>query len=202
MRPGYRGSDAAVVGTASGTHSETVSQKANRVVPVAAAFAAILPLAAFLGLVSTVVATVNRLAGPAWMPAAAAIAAMAAATACQTWGARRWGRKIPIEPLPDGMEVIEPRGSARRLAIKMSGPLLVALLLGVVRRHSLASDLLLTAAAPMFYGWWVGRVLVLSRHVEGIDRQHHVTLLAAAGPFEACGGKRRLFAVRPPLPQR
>ncbi|HET8806666.1 MAG TPA: hypothetical protein VFM47_09360 [Gaiellales bacterium] len=114
-----------------------MSQRANRVVPVAAAFAAILPLAAFLGLVSTVVATVNRLAGPAWMPAAAAIAAMAAATAWQTWGARRWGRKIPIEPLPNGMEVIEPRASARRLAIKMSGPLLVALLLGVVRRHSL-----------------------------------------------------------------
>ena len=145
MRPGYRGRDGRVVGAASGTHSETVTQKANRVVPVAAAFAAILPL-------------------------------------------------------PDGMEVIEPRGSARRLAIKMSGPLLVALLLGVVRRHSVPSDLLLTAAAPMFYGWWVGRVLVISRRVEGIDRQLHGTLLAAAGPFEACGGKRRLFAVRPPLP--
>jgi hypothetical protein len=179
-----------------------VTQKANRVVPVAAAFAAILPLAALLGVAATVVATVNRLAGPAWMPAAAAVSAMTAATAWQTSGARRWGRKIPIEPLPDGMEVIEPRGSARRLAVKMSGPLLVALLLGVVRRHSLPSDLLLTAAAPMFYGWWVGRVLVISRRVEGIDRQLHGTLLAAAGPFEACGGKRRLFAVRPPLPQR
>jgi hypothetical protein len=117
-------------------------------------------------------------------------------------GRAQVGSQIPIEPLPDGMEVIEPRGSARRLAVKMSGPLLVALLLGVVRRHSLPSDLLLTAAAPMFYGWWVGRVLVISRRVEGIDRQLHGTLLAAAGPFEACGGKRRLFAVRPPLPQR
>ncbi len=187
---------------ASGTHSETVTHKANRVVPVAAAFAAILPLAALLGVVAAVVATVNRLAGPVWMPAAAAVAAMAAAAAWQSWGAPRWGRKIPIEPLPDGMEVIEPGGSARRLAIKMSGSLLMPLFLGAVRRHSLPSDLLLTAAAPMFYGWWVGRVFMISRRVEGIDRQLHGTLLAAAGPFEACGGNRRLFAIRPPLPQR
>ena len=191
-----------VVGVASGTHSETVSQQADRVVPVAAAFAAILPLAALLGVVATVVATVNRLAGPAWMPAAAAVAAAGVAAAWQTWGAPRWSHRIPIEPLPDGTEVIEPHRSARRLAVKMSGFLLVALLLGVVRHHSLPSDLLLTAAAPMFYCWWVGRVLVISRYVEGIDRQLQLTLLAAAGPFEACGGKRRLFAVRPPLPHR
>jgi hypothetical protein len=187
---------------ASGTHSEKVTQKANRVVPLAAAFAAMLPLAALLGVVATVVATVNRLAGPVWMPASAAVAAVGVATAWQTWGAPRWGRQTQIEPLPDGMEVIEPRGSARRLAIKMSGSLLMPLFLGAVRRHSLPSDLLLTAAAPAFYGWLAGSVLVISRRVEHADRQHHVTLLAAAGPFEACGGKRRLFAAKPPLPQR
>lgn len=187
---------------APGTHSETVTQKANRVVPVAAAFAAILPLAALLGAVATVLATINRLAGPAWMSTAAAVAAVGVAAAWQTWGAPRWGRKTQIEPLPEGMEVIEPRGSARRLAVKMSGSLLMPLLLGAVRRHSLPSDLLLTAAAPAVYGWWVGSILVISRRIEHTDRQLHATLLAAAGPFEACGGKRRLFAARPPLPQR
>ncbi len=187
---------------APGTDSETMTQQANRVVPVAAAFAAILPLAALLGAVATVVATVNRLAGPVWMPAAAAVAAVTAAAAWQSWGAPKWGRKTQIEPLPEGMEVIEPRGSAWRLAIKMSGSLLLPLLLGAVRRHSLPSDLLLTAAAPAFYGWWVGSILVISRRVEHTDRQLHVTLLAAAGPFEACGGKRRLFAAQPALPHR
>jgi hypothetical protein len=84
----------------------------------------------------------------------------------------------------------------------MSGSLLLPLLLGAVRRHSLPSDLLLTTATPAFYGWLIGGVLVISRRVEHADRQLHVTLLAAAGPFEACDGKRRLFADRPPLPQR
>ncbi len=73
---------------ASGTDSETMTQQANRVVPVAAAFAAILPLAALLGAVATVVATVNRLAGPVWMPAAAAVAAVTAAAAWQSWACR------------------------------------------------------------------------------------------------------------------
>jgi hypothetical protein len=78
---------------ASGTDSETMTQKANRVVPVAAAFAAILPLAALLGAVATVVATVNRLAGPVWMPAATAVAAVGVATAWQTWGAPKWAER-------------------------------------------------------------------------------------------------------------
>jgi hypothetical protein len=47
-----------------------------------------------------------------------------------------------------------------------------------------------------------GSILVISRRVEHADRQLHGALLAAGGPFEACGGKRRLFAARPPLPQR
>jgi len=179
-----------------------VSQKANRVVPLAEAWAAILPLGALLCAAATVIATVNRLDGPVWMPAAVALVAVAVGAAWQSWGAPRWGRNTPIEPLPEGMELIEPRGSARRLAIKWSGSLLVPLLLGAVRRHSLPSDLLLTAAVPAFYGWLVGSVFVISRRVEHVDRQHHVTLLAAAGPFEACGGKRRVFAASPPLPQR
>jgi hypothetical protein len=168
-----------------------VSRNANQVVPLTAALGSALPLTGLLLAVAVVLATVQRLSGPVWLPAAFAAAAWLASAG---WYALpRAHRVTPIEPLPEGADVLPPRTSARRRALKTAYALPLVVFLGGVHRHTEVSDLALTLAVPGLYGWVAAHTWLLSRRVSRSEASIGRTLFAAAGPFEGCGGRARVF---------
>ena len=173
-----------------------MSKRLNEVVLVRDALAQLLPLTVCMTLAATAIATAQRLAGPAWAPAAAALCGMAAGGLWRRFLAHRFGRRVPVEPLPREMHTVDARRPVRQLALRGAGWLLVSALLGSVRRHTFPSDIALTVAAPAIYGFWVGKNAVLLQRLRRQEAIHDATLLAAAGPLSGCGGKQRLFAVR------
>src|SRR5436305_14740304 len=78
----------------------SMAKRPNQAVPVNAAFRRLLPLTVALTAAATVLATVERLAGPVWMPAAAAIAGALVNAAWLLTIGRRFERVVMIEPLP------------------------------------------------------------------------------------------------------
>jgi hypothetical protein len=173
-----------------------VSKRLNEVVLVRDALGHLLPLTVGMTVAATAIATTQRLAGPIWAPAAAALVGVAAGVVWRLLLAHHFEKPVPIERLPREMRIVDARGPVRRLALRGAGWLLVAALLGSVRRHTGPSDLALTVAAPAIYGFWVGKNAVVLRRLRRQETAHAGTLLAAAGPLSGCGGKQRLFAVR------
>ena len=164
----------------------------HQVVPLAPALGAALRFTLGLTAIGVALATLNRLTGPTWLPAAAAAGG---AVASAGWHATAWGqrRKVPFERLPDGADVVSPRASAGRRALKIAYALPMVVFLGAVHRHTEVTDVALTLAVPAWYGWLAAHTWTLSRRFRQAEARLGRPVLALAGPFEGCGGRTRLF---------
>lgn len=170
-----------------------MTRDANTVVPLPPAVDSALLLTGLLTAIAVVLATVQRLSAPVWLPAVAALAAvLASAGWCA--GGRRRATTVPIEPLPDLANVISPRASAGRRALRIAYALPVVVFLGAVRRHTTVTDMALTVAVSAWCGWLVAQTWMLSRRVRRAEASLKRPRFAAAGPFEGCRGRNRIFA--------